>query len=66
MVNSINPDLTLSGCKPETITKFKAMYAEKQEFLEHLCKFGNDFEQGAASLVIGVATAANGGVKRDC
>ena len=40
---------------PETVTKFKTMYAEKREFLEHLQKFGNDFERGAASLVICVA-----------
>lgn len=62
MTNKADSNLTFSGYKPETVTKFTVMYAEKREFLEHLQKFGNDFERGAASLVIEVATAANGGV----
>ena len=67
MGNKADSDLRLSGYKPETVTKFTAMCAEKREFLEHLQKFGNDFERASASLVIDIATAANGEVVgNDC
>ena len=49
--------------KPETVSGFTAMYAEKREFLEHLQKFGNSFERAAASVVIDVATASNSEVE---
>ena len=44
--------------KTETITKFKAMYAEKKDFLEWLLEWGNDFERASASVVIEVAMGA--------
>ena len=58
----VNSDINITQ-KPETVSNFTAMYAEKREFLEHLQKFGNSFERAAASVVIDVATASNGEVK---
>lgn len=57
MSNCVDSTLSLSSCRPETTAKFVSMYAKKQKFLEHLVKFGNDFERASAGLVIDIATA---------
>ncbi|MCO5383195.1 MAG: hypothetical protein NHB15_14895 [Methanosarcina barkeri] len=39
----------------ETVEKFKKLYSEKQEVIEYMLKFGNDFEKAEATIIKQVA-----------
>ncbi|WP_187151922.1 hypothetical protein [Methanosarcina siciliae] len=47
-----NYNFNFSEFKPETIEAFKRICSEKRELLEHLSKFGSDFEKAAAGIVL--------------
>lgn len=41
--------------KMETVQKFKQLYSEKQEIIDHLEKFGTEWEQIEAKVIKQVA-----------
>jgi hypothetical protein len=46
----------MSTYKPETVTAFKEMYAERKSTVEYLIRFGNTYDKALAMLIKDVAT----------